>query len=206
MVITLQKVSKRYTRHWIVRNIDFTFSSPKTYGIQGDNGSGKSTLLKMVSGFLSPSIGKISYVDNDGLVLSTDELYQHISIWGPYVSLLKNLSIREMIEYYVTNKSLIDGRGVQDVVDMIDLGISDSALVGSLSSGQGQRLGLALTIAADTPLLLLDEPGSYLDVEGKTWMHHWLSILGKNRLVIIASNELEDLAQADEMIDIHDFH
>lgn len=201
MKITLDKVSKRYTKHWILRNIDYQFDSNYAYAITGDNGSGKSTLIKMLSGFLSPSIGEIAFKQSEK-VYAVDEVYKLASLWGPYVSLIKNLTLEEMIGYYIRNKAMRNGHTTSSILEELNLRVSKKTLIGSLSSGQAQRVGLALTIMADSSILLLDEPGSYLDREGKEWFQRLLTNYRSDRLMIIASNEQTDLKRADKTLDI----
>ena len=60
MVIDVQSLSKRFGYHWIIKDLNYVFDQTEIYGISGRNGSGKSTLIKLISGYLSPSEGKIS--------------------------------------------------------------------------------------------------------------------------------------------------
>lgn len=203
--ITLDKVSKRYGHHWILRNVDYRFDIGTIYAVKGDNGSGKSTLLKMLSGYLTPTVGDLRYYC-DGHTIPQDKLFLEISLWGPYVSLIKNLTLREMISYYLDHKAMREGDHVNSIFDALHINVSLDALVRSLSSGQAQRLGLYLAIHADTPLLLLDEPGSYLDREGKDWLQDQILRYSSNRIVVIASNEDGDMKLADESIIIKDYH
>ncbi|MFT4565602.1 MAG: ABC-2 type transport system ATP-binding protein [Saprospiraceae bacterium] len=205
MNITLDNISKRYTSNWILRNVNYEFSEDHVYAIKGDNGSGKSTLLKMISGLLSPSVGSINYQDVDKKI-SNEEVYRHVSYWGPYVSLLKNLSVVEMISYYIKNKPLRNTQSVLEIFHNMNVNVSPKSIAKSLSSGQIQRVGLYLTILSDSSILLLDEPGSYLDQEGKNWYQELLKREQSNRIVIIASNEEGDMRLADKSLTISDFH
>ncbi len=205
MKITLDNISKRYTSNWILRNVNYEFTEDHVYAAKGDNGSGKSTLLKMLSGLLSPSVGNVNYHDGDKVV-PNDEVYKYVSFWGPYISLVKNLSIAEMISYYIRNKPLRNTNDVSEIFDRMNVSVSPKAITKSLSSGQIQRVGLYLTILSESSILLLDEPGSYLDQEGKGWYQELLQKECGDRIVIIASNEEADMRLADKSLVISDYH
>ena len=205
MTIDLDRISKRYTDEWILRNVSYHFESGKIYGIQGANGSGKSTLIKMISGYLSPSMGEILYKDGLGIPVSRDDVYRHCSIWGPHVSLIPQLTIDEMIAYYFTYKSMRQGISKSIFQTTTDLPVKGNRMINSLSSGQEQRLGLALSILSDSDMLLLDEPGSFLDKKSQTWLYNLIKDHAMDRLVIISSNEAADLEMTKERLTIEDF-
>ena len=119
---------------------------------------------------------------------------------------MKNLTVKEMISYYIKNRKLRNDASVSEVFDSINIKVSPKAIVKSLSSGQMQRVGLYLTILAETSILLLDEPGSYLDQEGKAWYQELLKRENGNRIIVIASNEEEDMKLSNESLLIKAFH
>jgi len=199
MIIKCTEVSKRYNEHWVIKQLSHSFQSDQIYGIKGDNGSGKSTLIKMISGFLSPTLGTITYV-NDSQEISRDDIYKHISIWGPHTELSGMLTVGEMIEYYGKMKGWNTPMNPQDVHELSQLPVPISQRVDQLSSGQAQRLGLTMTMLASTSIVLLDEPGSFLDREAKKWIEILVKNYSADRLVIIASNDDNDFVLTDEMI------
>jgi len=84
MKINLTKLSKRFNRDWIFRNLDFQFFPTKHYAITGPNGSGKSTLLQIISGSAIHNEGSIQYFENDQL-LPTETIFQKISFAAHYL-------------------------------------------------------------------------------------------------------------------------
>ena len=76
MIIELDKISKRYDEHWILKNLSHRFESGKIYGVKGANGSGKSTLMKIIAGFLSPSAGAIKY-EQDNSIIKREDIFKH---------------------------------------------------------------------------------------------------------------------------------
>lgn len=205
MIIDLHKVSKRYTNEWILRNVSYQFVNNNIYGIKGSNGSGKSTLVKMIAGYLSPTVGSITYTDDIDTEVSKDDIYKSVSLWGPHVSLISELSIKEMVDYYLKFKTLRAGLSREGFFETLGLSLPHTRRINSLSSGQAQRIGLGLSILSDTDILLLDEPGSYLDESSLAWLYRLIDNHKANRVVIISSNEARDLQQCTQTISIADY-
>ncbi len=204
MIIKLDQISKRYTRHWIIKKVDLELNAGEPYALLGSNGSGKSTLLKIISGFLSPTKGKVSY-RKEGQEIENSQIFKYVSYAAPYVSPLKSLSIKGMLSFYLKHKSLRAGISEADFYDIMQLPVSRDALLSELSSGQLQRLSLSMAILADTDILLLDEPGSYLDTASKEWLQNLIAAHHTDRVTIIASNDESDLLHTHDRINIEDY-
>jgi ABC-type multidrug transport system ATPase subunit len=205
MIIDLQQVSKRYTNQWILKNVTYTFESGNKYAIRGSNGSGKSTLLKILSGFLSPSKGNISYAEG-GKTLSKSTIYKSVSYAAPYLGSPEKLSVQEAVTLHFRFKNIINGQAESWFYDQMNLPVNKSARLNELSSGQQQRLHLAMAILSDTDILLLDKPGSYLDESANAWLQNLIANNAHNRLVIVASNDDGDLKHCDHSILVSDYH
>lgn len=205
MIIELQKVSKRYTHNWIIKNVTYQFKSDMIYAVQGHNGSGKSTLLKIISGFLSPSKGCVIY-QKDSKEIGRPEIYKNVSYAGPYLSCPDQLSVSEAVKLHFTFKEFVNEQNEVQFFEQLDLPVRKSARLSELSSGQQQRLLLAMAIMSDTEILLLDEPGSFLDIKAKAWLKDLLLKYAANRIVVIASNDADDLMMCSESINISDYH
>ncbi len=205
MIIDLHKVSKRYTSEWILRNVSYQFQGDNIYGVKGSNGSGKSTLVKMIAGYLSPTVGTIIFTNQKGAEVSKDDIYKSVSLWGPHVSLINELSIKEMVDYYLKFKTLRSNLSKEDFFDILRLPLPKTRRINSLSSGQAQRIGLALSILSDTDILLLDEPGSYLDESSSKWLYNLINDHRDSRTVVISSNEVRDLQLCNQTISISDY-
>src|SRR5690606_30065650 len=107
--ITLQNLGRRYNREWIFRHIDYTFSLGKKYAILGPNGSGKSTLLKVLSGSLTPSEGQLLYQKDTSTEIVVEEIHRELTVAAPYVELIEELTLKEMLEFHFKFKSYSAG-------------------------------------------------------------------------------------------------
>ena len=202
--IDLHQVSKRYNKHWVLRQIDYSFESGGSYSIAGANGSGKSSLLRMLSGYLSPSEGKLVFSKSNEKI-DPSRVYKHISFAAPYISVPVNLSIREVLYLVNSFKPYRNNWAIGDVFKLMELPLSIDTFVNELSSGQLQRVNLATTIAVQSDLMLLDEPGSYLDVSSLVWMKKLIELVSEDTTIVIASNSGEDFLPQSKLLDISQF-
>lgn len=206
MQIELKNLGKRYRYEWILKNMNYQFRGGESYAVLGHNGSGKSTLMQILSGFLSPSSGRIIYNENDKLI-DVNSVYRKVTFAAPYTELIEELTLKESIAFHKKFKPLINGLERNEMLELLQFPKSahDKA-VQFFSSGMKQRLKLALSILSDCPVLLLDEPSITLDREGVNWYRNLLKeyALGK-KLVVIASNIEEDVQDCSQSINITDF-
>lgn len=202
MTITLQDVGRRYDREWIFRHLDYTFVSGKTYAILGPNGSGKSTLIKTLTGSLSPSEGKVGY-SLEGKKIDTEYVYQHMVIAAPYVELIEEFSLHEMIDFHFKFKVYKSGFDKERLLELLALKDTGQKEIKHFSSGMKQRLRLALSCCTRSDVIFLDEPTSNLDQQGEKW---YLSLLEEtntmNSLLIIGSNQEKEYSFCEERLNI----
>jgi ABC-type multidrug transport system ATPase subunit len=201
--ITLQNLGRRYNREWIFRHVDYTFSFGKKYAVLGPNGSGKSTLLKVISGSLAPSDGKIVYDNIHAQPIFTENVYQQLTIAAPYMDLVEEFTLRELIAFHFKFKSYLPGFDLEEVVRTLYLEKALDKEIRFFSSGMKQRVKLALACCSSSSIVLLDEPMSNLDTAGEDW---YLSLIERtieaDRILIIASNQEKEYAFCDEQINI----
>jgi len=202
--ITLQNIGRRFNRDWIFRGVDYSFNSGSIYAILGPNGSGKSTLLQVLNGSLAPSAGKIDYFFEDQPV-EIEKVYQHLSLAAPYLELIEEFSLAEMIDFHFKFKVFKEGIEKDGLIELLALPGSKNKLIKYFSSGMKQRLKLALAFCADTPMLMLDEPTSNLDTQGVDWYLSLVQQFSKNRLTVICSNQEHEYSFCDAMLNIADY-
>lgn len=201
MRITLENVSKRYRYQWVIRNANIAFEPNTITGLQGPNGSGKSTLMKIISGFLSPTSGRVSYFVNEQAVIPS-EVYKAVSFAAPYTELIREFSMKEQFDFHFTFKKQLTPGGYKDFVEFLNLQVEADKIIDSYSSGMNQRLQLALALWSDNPVLLLDEPTAYLDEVARDWFYKNLLEKSKGRTIIIASNDKKDFEVTHKILDI----
>lgn len=188
MDIKLNNIGRRFNREWIFESIDYTFESGSSYAILGHNGSGKSTLLQVIAGSLSASSGTIAYLE-DGKNVDMDSIYQHIAVAAPYLELIEEFSLSELLDFHFRFKGPLNKLSTKQIIALAGLERSASKPLKYFSSGMKQRAKLTLALCSDTSLVLLDEPASNLDQSGISWYKEMVNQFGKNRTLIICSNQ-----------------
>jgi ABC-type multidrug transport system ATPase subunit len=197
--IHINSLSKRYQFQWVIRNISYSFSESKMYGIGGRNGSGKSTLLQILSGYLSPSSGSVCYVvSNQNIGASL--VFKEVSLVGPYTDVINEFTLQEMFHFHFKFKQPFNGCTFQQFEEIIELQKQGNKQLNHFSSGMKQKIQLALALLSKTPFLLLDEPTSFLDSDAKKWFSEMLATYAQDRLTIISSNDSFDLGHCTEVL------
>lgn len=186
MKISLEQVGKKFYRHWIFKNINFTFSSQQRYALLGANGSGKSTLMRVIGGLQAPSVGKISHAYNEKQVVE-NTLYPLVSYCAPGMDIIEEMTLKEFLKFHFQHKKPL--MPITEMISLMGLEAAADKVIGEYSSGMKQRVKLAQALFADTPLLLLDEPCTNLDDKGVEQYQDWLQRFAANRLVLVASND-----------------
>jgi ABC-type multidrug transport system ATPase subunit len=205
-MIQLDKIGKRFRYEWIFRNLTMDFVQGRRYAILGPNGVGKSTLMKILSGHLTPSEGKMT-VQFEGRTLEADAIYRHVSYAAPYIELIEEFTLTESIDFHIKFHPLSNSMKINDLVEILGFQKSKDKEIRYFSSGMRQRLKLALAICSESPILLLDEPTTNLDVQGVEWYRTLMRRYteGSSRLVVVASNAEHDYDFCDETMNILDY-
>lgn len=204
MELVLENLGRRFNRDWIFRNINYTFSQPETYAILGINGSGKSTLLQILNGSLSPSAGTVCFFYQHKIV-EIEQIYQHVSLAAPYLELIEEFSLTEVIDFHFQFKKYADGMDRNKIIQLLQMEASKHKLIRYFSSGMKQRVKLALAFCAATPMLMLDEPTANLDTQGIDWYLNLIEKFAQNRLTIICSNQEHEYNFCKNRLNILDY-
>jgi len=197
MKITLTDLGKKYNREWVFRHLNFEINPGDTIAITGHNGSGKSTLLKVLGGYLTPSQGKVTYGDN------REHIQTQFSFAAPYLNLLEEFTLKEHLAFHNKFKKALCSH--DEMLALSNLAGAEDKLVKDFSSGMKQRLRLVLAFFYESSLLLLDEPTSNLDQDGTDWYLSMLQKVSDEQTMIIASNQPQEYAGANQIISIENF-
>ena len=204
MTITLENIGRRFNRDWIFRGVNYTLRSERSYAILGPNGSGKSTLLQVLNSSLTPSEGKITFID-EGKNIEPEAVYHKLSLAAPYLELIEEFTLNEVIDFHFQFKPFLPGMDRKSVIELLNMHNSRNKLVRYFSSGMKQRLKLALAFCSDTEMLMLDEPTSNLDTQGVDWYLSLIEQFAANRLTIICSNQQHEYSFCKEQLSITDY-
>jgi heme exporter protein A len=203
--LTAKLVNKTFGRRLIFSSINFKLNSSKIFGISGPNGSGKSTLVKIIANIISPSSGKLVH-NLDGTEIKPEQLHNHIGLVSPYLVLYDEFTAYENLSYFSEIRGIsFDKEKVDNLLNKFLLYNRKDDLVKTYSSGMKQRLKFIFALMHSPQLIILDEPTSNLDDEGKEVVYELVKEEGNKNIVIIASNEKTDLKLCSETIDLNNF-
>lgn len=188
MEVTLQNLGKKFSRHWIFRAVNLNIPSGSRWAIVGPNGSGKSTLLQIMSGARVPSEGQVTF-QLDKLNLPNERSFQRISIAAPYIELIEELTLKEMFAFHRKFKPFNKDLDYQGFLELLNYPFKSDQVLKFYSSGMKQRIKLGLAIMSESDLVLLDEPCSNLDAQGKKWYQNLVDLYIGNRTLCVASND-----------------
>jgi len=196
-------LGKRFQRDWIFRGLTRTFRPGSATAVLGPNGAGKSTLLNTISGQLLPTEGTLAY-SLGGASVPVEDVPQHLAYAAPYLELLEELTLLEMVHFHTQFKPLQARVSVDRLIELAYLEKSRRQLIREFSSGMKQRLKLALALYAQAPLLLLDEPTTNLDATGVAWYQEQVRATRRGRTLLLSSNVPAEYAFCDEHLLVTD--
>lgn len=201
-IVELNNLGKYFGRRLVFNGIDYTFTSGNVYGISGPNGSGKSTLVKIIAGLISPTSGKANHSFLNKIV-EPEKLHDFIGFVSPYLFLYDEFTAEENLIYFSSIRGLkYDSNRADFLLNEMNLFNRRKDLMRGYSSGMKQRMKFIFALLHQPRLLILDEPTSNLDNEGKEKVYGLIHNESQNNLIVIASNEDFDLHLCSSVIEL----
>ncbi len=200
MKLELINVNKNFKKIPIIKNVNYTFTGGKIYGLFGRNGSGKSVLLKLICGFYTPTSGSILFDGNDYNKILEFPKSLRALIESP--SFFPDLTGYENLKILAKIQNKIGDKEIKEALDIVNLTSEMNKKYRKYSLGMKQKLGIAQAIMEDADVLILDEPFNGIeDISVQKIMNYLLELKKKGKLIIISSHIKEDLVKlADELI------
>ena len=189
--ISLTEAGKKFAKEWIFRKLSIDVKAGDKIVILGLNGSGKSTLLQVLTGFITLNEGSIEFKQNNNII-PVEQFHSHISLASPYLELLEDFTLKELVEHTAIFKPFINELTTQQIIDLSGLASHQHKTIKLFSSGMKQRLKLTLAILANTELLFLDEPTSNLDTTVIAWYHQLIATYASHKTIIVCSNSVKE--------------
>ena len=159
--------------------------------------------MKILSQYSLPTQGTIEFIQNE-LTIPSDEAFRYTSFAAPYTELIEEFSPSELIDFLRKSHFLPEKFDIEAFEAYAELKTSRTKLIKNFSSGMRQKVKLSLAMASQRPFLFLDEPTSNLDGNAKAWFEKTLKTQ-QNKLIILASNEPEEIKQCNHTLSILDF-
>src|ERR1044072_2769717 len=164
-MIKVENLTKKYAGHTAIEDLNFEVSPGEIVGFLGPNGAGKTTPRRILAGFMPPTSGRASIAGFDIFTQSL-QARAHLGYMPENVPLYNDMRVNEYLDYRAAIKAVPHRRVAERVGDVKELcGLKEvqRKLIGALSKGYRQRVGLADALLAEPDLLILDEPTIGLD-------------------------------------------
>lgn len=205
-MIKLTNVKKSFGETVAIDGISIDIKPGEIVGLLGPNGAGKTTILRILAGVLPQSSGKVIF---DGKNFSDDEFYikKRIGYLPENNPLYEEFTVEEHLNFWTRMKGIGENEEKDAIVFAVEKTGIESVyyrIIGELSKGFRQRVGLAQAILAQPEILLLDEPTEGLDPNQRRDIQQLLSDLKESRTVIVSSHVLGEISKlASRMVIIH---
>src|SRR5580693_2480322 len=189
-------LTRAYGAITALNDLNLVINRGDLFGFIGSNGAGKTTTLRILATFLAPSAGTAKVLGHD--VVSEADAVRHVIGYMPdFFGVYKDMEVTEYLDFFGACYKIPTAqreKTVNDVLELVGLTEKKGALIGALSRGMQQRLGLARVLIHDPQLLLLDEPASGLDPRARIEMMAILQELQRlGKTIIISSHILSEL-------------
>jgi ABC-2 type transport system ATP-binding protein len=204
MSVIVQGLSKKYGNQYAVDNLSFEVKPGEILGFLGPNGAGKTTTMKMICGYIEPTAGTAT-VNGYDILASPLMVRKQIGYLPEHNPLYEEMYVKEFLQFVASIHKIENKTArISEIIDMTGLGSEQNKVIGTLSKGYRQRVGLAQAIIHDPKVLILDEPTSGLDMNQLMDIRNLIRTLGKEKTVIFSSHIMQEVqALCDKVVIIN---
>lgn len=201
MSVSVNNLTKIYGQQRALDSISFEARPGQILGFLGPNGAGKTTTMKILTCYLSQSAGSAEVCGHD---VTTDSLAVRrlVGYLPEHNPLYKDMYVREYLTFAARANKVGDAKArIEQLIEMTGLGRESHKLIGALSKGYRQRVGLAQAMIHDPQVLILDEPTSGLDPNQLAEIRNLIKTLGEEKTVIFSTHIMQEVqALCDRVI------
>ena len=201
-MIKVQNLTKYYGQRLAVDNISFEVGKGEIVGFLGPNAAGKTTTMRILTGFLAPTRGE-AWVAGYSLQENSLEARQRTGYFAESVPLYTDMTVRGYLNYLAKlrglERSRIKGR-IDDVVEICHLGEYIDTIIGKLSKGYRQRVGIGQAIIHEPEVLIMDEPTVGIDPIQVAGTRQLIKELGKERTVMLSTHILPEVSMTCQRV------
>jgi ABC-2 type transport system ATP-binding protein len=194
-MIEAQSLSRRFGDFTAVDGVSFAAADREILGMLGPNGAGKTTTIRMITGFLPPTAGRVTVAGHD-LFESPTEVRRQLGYLPENVALYPEMRVDEYLTYRARLEAMpaADARAsIAESIERCLLGDVRHQIIGTLSKGYRQRVGLATAILHRPSVLVLDEPTVGLDPKQIIAIRELIRELGRERTLLLSTHILPEV-------------
>jgi ABC-2 type transport system ATP-binding protein len=205
-MIKVENLTKRYAGQPAIRDLNFEVNRGEIMGFLGPNGAGKTTTMRILASFMPPTSGRATIAGFDVFAQSL-QARAHLGYMPENVPLYSDMRVTEYLRYRAALKAVQHRRiteRVGDVKELCGLKEVENKLIGALSKGYRQRVGLADALLAEPDLLILDEPTIGLDPNQIRQVRELIKNLGEQHTILLSTHILPEVEMTcNRVIIIH---
>ncbi len=207
MSVSVENITKTYGKQKALDNVSFSIENGEVVGFLGPNGAGKSTMMKIITGYITPDSGVV-HVCGQPISGNSTEIRRLIGYLPEHNPLYLDMYVREYLTmvagiYKLNNTH----QRVNDIVERTGLTPESHKLIGALSKGYRQRVGIAQALISDPQVIILDEPTTGLDPNQIIEIRELIKNIGKEKTVILSTHIMQEVeAVCDRVIVIDHGH
>ena len=193
MSISTTSVSKYYGKQKALNDVSFSISQGEVVGFLGPNGAGKSTMMKIITCYIPPTSGNVSVCGFDVNEQSI-EARRCIGYLPEHNPLYLDMYVREYLSFVGKIYGVKNLRNrVEEMIEMVGLGVEAHKKIEALSKGFRQRVGIAQSMIHDPRVLILDEPTSGLDPNQLAEIRELILRIGKEKTVLLSTHIMQEV-------------
>ena len=205
-MIEIKNLVKHYGDKKALKGISFTVKDNEVLGFLGPNGAGKSTTMNIITGYLSSTSGTVKINGHD-ILEQPDLAKKDIGYLPEQPPLYLDMTVNEYLTFMCELKGVPKKERkehIATITSLVGIDAVTGRLIGNLSKGYKQRVGIAQALVGDPPILILDEPTVGLDPNQIIGIRKLVKDLSKNHSIIVSSHILSEIQEiADRVVIIH---
>ena len=200
-MIEVKNLTKRYGVNTALDNVSFTVDEGTIVGFLGPNGAGKSTTMNIITGYLSATSGSVT-VQGKSTLENPNEVKKLIGYLPEMPPLYLDMTVKEYLNfmYELKGVKLDRQQHIGEICRLTKIDNVYNRLVGNLSKGYKQRVGIAQALLGNPPVLILDEPTVGLDPKQIIEIRNLIKSLGKSHTIILSSHILPEVQAVCERV------
>lgn len=201
-IIKVEHLSHSYSVQWAIKDINFEIPRKGIYGLLGSNGAGKSTLMNILCGVIKPTSGK-AYIASKEIGDDPLATKSHIGFLPQQPPVYGDLTVREYLHYAAELRDVPCGeikKAVEYVMGLCKITHFKDRLIGNLSGGYQQRVGIAQAIIHNPDIVVLDEPANGLDPTQIIEIRNLIREVAKEHTVIFSTHILSEIKEVCDHI------
>lgn len=201
-MIKISNLTKRYGDKLAVDDVSFNVDKGDIVGFLGRNGAGKTTTMNIVTGYISCTSGSVT-VDGYDVLENPMEVKRRIGYMPEQPPLYLDMTVNDYLDFACQIKGVekpLRKKHIDEITDIIRITDVRKRIIGNLSKGYKQRVGLAQTLVGNPPVLILDEPTVGLDPRQIVEIKKLIKQLGKHHTIVLSSHILSEISDVCDKV------